>query len=69
MLDSEVLNRPVDASIHSPRTLSLGSAAGTLRGRGHSMRTLLPSWADSERRRPSSYSEISAVMRQKRSRH
>lgn len=53
-------NTPVDSSIHSPRTRSLGRAGGTLCGKGHSMRTLLPSCTDNDRRRPSSYSEISA---------
>lgn len=59
-------NPPVDTSIHSPRTFNLGRAGGTLCGRGHSMRTVLPSCADSERRRPSSYSDISVGRRRRR---
>ena len=60
-----VPHKPVDVSIHSPRTLSLGRAAGTLCGRGHSMRTGLPSCTDSDRRLPASYSEISARSEEK----
>lgn len=59
-------NKPVDTSIRSPRTLSLGRAGGTLRGRGHSIRTVLPSCTDNDRRRPSSYPDISAVTEKKK---
>lgn len=59
-------NKPVDTSIRSPRTLSLGRAGGTLCGRGHSIRTVLPSCTDNDRRLPSPYSEISAVTENKK---
>lgn len=58
-LHSPGSNPPVDSLIQSPRTLSRGWAAGTLCGRGHSIRTVPPSCTDSVRRRTSSYSDIS----------
>lgn len=58
-------DKPVETSIRSPRTLNLGRAGGTLCGRGHSIRTVLPSCTDSDRRLPSSYSDISVVTEEK----
>lgn len=55
-----VSNIPFEASTQPPCILSLGIAGGMLRGRGHSIRAVLPSCTDNDRRWPSSYFDISA---------